>query len=66
MSNIIYELFENINNSDYIVASYYLRLEKNVDPYEKAKSFAIGQSLGTWVKVPGITDEMRKNIWEKL
>lgn len=66
MSNIIYELFENINNSDYIVASYYLRLEKNVDPYEKAKSFAIGQSLGTWVKVPGITDEMRKKYMGKI
>lgn len=66
MSNIIYELFENINQSDYIVASYYLRLDKNIDPYEKAKSFAIGQSLGTWVKVPGITDDMRKRFMGKI
>ena len=44
MDNIVFSLFENISESNYIVASYYLKLDKKTDPYEKVKSFAIGQT----------------------
>jgi len=66
MDNIVFSLFENITESDYIVASYYLKLDRNIDPYEKVKSFAIGQTLGTWTKVPGISDQMRKEYMGKV
>jgi 2,3-diketo-5-methylthiopentyl-1-phosphate enolase len=37
-----------------------------VDVYEKAKSFAVGQTLGTWLPVPGITEEMKREYGGKL
>ena len=52
----IYSLREQLNQDDYLVASYYIELSPDVDPYEKAKTFAVGQTIGTWVPVPGITD----------
>ncbi|NLY81879.1 MAG: transcriptional regulator [Clostridiales bacterium] len=66
MDNIVFSLFENLNESDYIVASYYLKLDKSIDPYEKVKDFAIGQTLGTWTKVPGVTEQMRREYMGKV
>lgn len=51
---------EETFEGDYIIASYFFRSTKDSDVYEKAKSFAVGQTLGTWLPVPGITNEMRK------
>jgi len=45
---------------DYIIASYFYIAKSDEDVYEKAKSFAIGQTIGTWIPVPGITPEMKK------
>ncbi len=66
MDNIVFSLFENISESNYIVASYYLKLDKKTDPYEKVKSFAIGQTLGTWTPVPGVSEQMRKEYMGKV
>lgn len=62
----IYSLREQLNQHDYLVASYYIELSPDVDPYEKAKTFAVGQTIGTWVPVPGITDEMRDRYMGKV
>lgn len=51
---------EEAFEGDYIIASYFFRATRDTDVYEKAKSFAIGQTLGTWLPVPGITSDMRK------
>ena len=47
---------------DYIIASYFYIAKPDEDIYEKAKSFAVGQTIGTWVPVPGITPEMKKSM----
>ena len=57
---------EETFEGDYIIASYYFRSTKDSDVYEKAKSFAIGQTLGTWLPVPGITDNMRKKYGGRI
>ena len=57
---------EETYGGDYIIASYFFRSTKDSDVYEKAKSFAIGQSLGTWLPVPGITNEMRKKYGGRI
>ncbi|KZL88985.1 RuBisCO large subunit C-terminal-like domain-containing protein [Clostridium magnum] len=64
--NFVYGLMEDIRDQDYAIASYYIELDCSIDPYEKAKTFAIGQTIGTWVPVPGITDEMRRNHMGKV
>jgi len=57
---------EETYEGDYIIASYFFRSTKESDVYEKAKSFAIGQTLGTWLPVPGITNEMRKKYGGRI
>ena len=49
---------EEIRNQDYLLATYYMRLPKGEDVIRRAVKFANGQTLGTWVEVPGITSEM--------
>ncbi len=51
---------EQIGEMDYIVATYYCEFPRDIDIVAKAESFAVGQTLGTWVPVPGITEEMRE------
>jgi 2,3-diketo-5-methylthiopentyl-1-phosphate enolase len=56
----IFSLSEDIKNKDYALATYYIELNKQVDVVKKAESMAIGQTIGTWVPVPGITEKMRE------
>ncbi|MDL2236436.1 transcriptional regulator [Christensenellaceae bacterium OttesenSCG-928-K19] len=56
----LYCLPEQINEMDYIVATYYCEFPGDIDIVAKAASFAVGQTVGTWVPVPGITEEMRE------
>ena len=51
---------EEVFEQDYIVATYFYKSSTGEDVYEKAKSFAIGQTIGTWVPVPGITSQMKR------
>ncbi len=53
-------------DKDYIIASYFYIAKSDEDIYEKAKSFAVGQTIGTWVPVPGITDEMKRKYGGKV
>ncbi len=49
---------EDIRTQDYVLATYYLELDQSVDILAKAVGLAVGQSLGTWVDIPGVTDVM--------
>lgn len=55
----LFALPEHIRNQDYALATYYIQLDPSVDVVKKAETMAVGQTVGTWVPVPGITDEMR-------
>ncbi|MFC6714070.1 RuBisCO large subunit C-terminal-like domain-containing protein [Branchiibius cervicis] len=46
-------------DQEYVVGSYYLELPSTADVLARAAGFAVGQSIGTWVEVPGVTAEMR-------
>lgn len=49
-----------------VLASYYISLPGSADISSIAERFAVGQSLGTWVKVPGITATMRRLYQAKV
>ncbi|CAB4926508.1 MAG: transcriptional regulator [Actinobacteria bacterium] len=44
---------------EHLIATYVLELPADVDPLARATRFAVGQTTGTWLPVPGITDELR-------
>lgn len=62
----IFSLSEEIRQRDYVIATYYIELDPDVDVIAKAKVMAIGQTIGTWIPVPGITDEMREHHMGKV
>lgn len=51
---------EAVRGGDYLLATYYLELPADADVLARAASYAVGQTIGTWVEVPGVTDEMRE------
>ena len=57
---------EQAFEGDFIIASYYYESKPGEDIYKKAKSFAIGQTLGTWLPVPGITETMKDRYGGRL
>ena len=65
-NNLLLSLTESIISRDFCVATYYVNLPPGSDPYEKAKNMAVGQTIGTWIPVPGITEEMRQNYMGKI
>ncbi len=52
-------LAELAREGDYLLATYALDLPADVDPWARVSRFAVGQTTGTWVEVPGLTDELR-------
>lgn len=50
---------ETTRGSERLIATYHLRLPDDADVIAKAAGFAIGQTIGTWLPVPGITPELR-------
>lgn len=55
----MFSLSEAIRGDDYLLATYYLALPSDQDILAKAAGYAVGQTIGTWIEVPGVTDEMR-------
>src|SRR5215212_8281525 len=55
----MFRLSENIRGQDYLLATYCIELPAEADILAKAASYAVGQTIGTWVEVPGVTAEMR-------
>ncbi len=56
----LFVLPEYVKNQDYALATYFIQLDKDADVVKKAESMAVGQTIGTWVPVPGVTDQMRE------
>lgn len=50
---------EQLRGGDHVVATYALDLPADADALARMTAFAVGQTIGTWLPVPGITDEMR-------
>ncbi len=57
----VFATIEEVRTQDYVLATYYLELDPAVDILAKAVGFAVGQTLGTWVEVPGVTAEMTRH-----
>ena len=62
----MYCLPEDIRTKDYVLATYYIVLDKDVNVIKKAETMAVGQTMGTWVEVPGITPEMREKYMGRV
>jgi 2,3-diketo-5-methylthiopentyl-1-phosphate enolase len=58
MNDLTFAYAEDLSGKEYVVATYYLEANPAVDIVAKAASFAVGQSVGTWTPVPGVTREM--------
>ena len=58
MDDLIFAYAEELVGKEYVIATYYLEAVPEVDIVAKAASFAVGQSVGTWTPVPGVTREM--------
>jgi 2,3-diketo-5-methylthiopentyl-1-phosphate enolase len=58
MNDLTFAYAEELFGQEYVIATYYLETTPDVDMVAKAASFAVGQSVGTWTPVPGITREM--------
>lgn len=43
---------------DYVVATYFMYGANYGNALQKSGNFAVGQTVGTWVSVPGVSDEM--------
>lgn len=66
MDSILHALSETIHEKNYVIATYYIKLPISVDIVKKASALAIGQTIGTWVPIPGITDEIREKYMGKV
>jgi 2,3-diketo-5-methylthiopentyl-1-phosphate enolase len=49
---------ETTAQADYLIATYFIQLDAREDVLAKAAGLAIGQTIGTWTEVPGLTSEM--------
>jgi 2,3-diketo-5-methylthiopentyl-1-phosphate enolase len=58
MDELAFAYAEDLVGKEYVTATYYLEIESDVDIVARAASFAVGQSVGTWTPVPGVTREM--------
>src|SRR6187402_1780571 len=55
----MFRLSESVRGDDYLLATYYIEMPAEADILAKAAGYAVGQTIGTWVEVPGVTAEMR-------
>ncbi len=53
-------------NKNYAIATYHISLPKEVDVLKKAAALAVGQTIGTWIPIPGITEEIREKYMGKV
>lgn len=57
----LYSLPEQLGQMEYLTATYYCEFPEGTNVIAKAASFAVGQTVGTWLPVPGVTEEMRRS-----
>lgn len=53
----------SVADGDYVIATYYAFGISGADALKKAGQFATGQSIGTWLPLPGVTQDMVEN-WQ--
>lgn len=53
----------SISDEDYVIATYLAFGITNATALKKAGQFATGQSIGTWLPLPGVTQDMVEN-WQ--
>ncbi len=51
---------EEVTGKGHLLATYYLESDARDDILKRAASIAIGQTVGTWTHVPGLTEAMLK------
>src|SRR6478735_5568450 len=56
----MFSLSESIRGEDYLLATFYLTMPAETDVLAKATGYAVGQTIGTWIEVPGVTYVMRR------
>lgn len=61
-----YSMMEGINSEDYIIATYLIGTERNVDILNYAESIILEQTTGTWVRVPAETQDLREKHGGKV
>lgn len=66
MDSVLYTLRETVESENYVVATYHIALPKDVDVMKKAVALAVGQTVGTWLPIPGMTDEIREKNMGKV
>ena len=66
MDSLLYTLSETVHKQNYAVATYHISLPKEVDVLKKAAALAVGQTIGTWIPIPGITEEIREKYMGKV
>jgi 2,3-diketo-5-methylthiopentyl-1-phosphate enolase len=66
VNDLTFAYAEQLFGQGYIIATYYLETGSDVDIVAKAASFAVGQSVGTWVPVPGLTREMLERHMSRI
>lgn len=57
---------EGIHEEEYITATYYVCASPRYNVYKIAPALAVEQSTGTWVAVPGETEEVRRKHVAKV
>jgi 2,3-diketo-5-methylthiopentyl-1-phosphate enolase len=55
LSSQVHANAEQIAEGEYLLATYYTEAPADEDIYARAAALAVGQSIGTWTPVPGIT-----------
>ncbi|MBU7012995.1 MAG: ribulose 1,5-bisphosphate carboxylase [Theionarchaea archaeon] len=57
---------EGIDDTHYVIATYYVCAPPRYNVYKIAPAIAVEQSTGTWVAVPGETEEVRRTHVAKV
>lgn len=66
MDAVLYAMPETLRKEPYVIATYYIKLPRDIDIWKKAETLAVGQTIGTWVPIPGITEEIREKYMGKV
>lgn len=57
---------EFVLHNAYVTAVYHMRLESRKNVVDIAERLAVGQTIGTWTKIPGITEEFMEKYVGKV
>lgn len=58
--DILFSALDGVDLKDFIVSTYYFETGPSDDIFAIAREIAVGQTTGTWVRVPEETEEIRQ------